>query len=109
MTIRLVCFAALLLPFSLHAQTPPEEFLGHQVGADRHLIDYHQIREYFDLLAEESERVSVLNIGETTLGEQMIMAVITSEENMANLDRYREIARRLSDPRGLARRKKRDN
>jgi len=102
MTIRLVCSAALLLPFSLQAQTPPEEFLGHQVGADRHLIDYNQIRDYFDLLDEESERVSVLNIGESTLGEPIIMAVITSEDNMANLDRYREIARRLSDPRGVS-------
>ena len=31
----------------------------------------------------------------------MIMAVITSEENMARLDAYREIARRLRDPRTL--------
>ena len=98
---RLSILSLLLGPLSAQAQTSPEEFLGHQVGADRHLIDYHQIREYFDLLAEESERVSVLNIGESTLGEPMIMAVITSEENMANLDRYREIARRLSDPRGV--------
>ena len=102
MTTRFALLAALLLPFSLLAQTTPEEFLGHQVGADRHLIDYHQIREYFDLLAEESERVSILNIGESTLGEPIIMAVITSEENMANLDQYREIARKLSDPRGLS-------
>lgn len=102
MTTRPVCFAALLLTFSLQAQTPPEEFLGHRVGADRHLIDYNQIREYFDLLAEESERVSILNIGESTLGEPIIMAVITSGENMANLDRYREIAQRLSDPRGVS-------
>ena len=92
----------LLGPLSPNAQTSPEEFLGHQVGADRNLIDYHQIREYFDLLDEESDRVSVVNIGETTLGEPMIMAVITSEENMANLDQYREIARRLSDPRGVS-------
>ena len=102
MTTRFAFFVALLLPFSLLAQTTPEEFLGHQVGADRHLIDYHQIREYFDLLAEESERVSILNIGESTLGEPIIMAIITSEENMANLDQYREIARKLSDPRGLS-------
>ena len=97
-----MCIAALLLPFSLLAQTSPEAFLGHQVGADRHLIDYHQIRDYFDLLAAESERVSIVNIGESTLGEPIIMAVITSGDNMANLDRYREIARRLSDPRGLS-------
>ena len=105
MNLKLVRFSILALllgPLSLQAQTTPEEFLGHQVGADRHLIDYHQIREYFDLLAEESERVSILNIGESTLGEPIIMAVITSEENMANLDQYRGIARRLSDPRGVS-------
>ncbi len=102
MTIRLVSVAILLLPFSLSAQTSPEVFLGHQVGADRTLVDYHQIRAYFERLDEESGKVSVLTIGETTLGEPMIMAVVTSEDNMANLDRYREIARRLSDPRDLA-------
>src|ERR1041384_4343785 len=30
------------------------------------------------------------------------MAVITSEENMKHLDRIKEIAKRLSDPRGLS-------
>ena len=102
MTMRLACCALFLLPFSLEAQTSPEEFLGHRVGADRMLADYHQIRAYFEQLDEESGKVSVVNIGETTLGEPMIMAVITSENNMANLDRYREITRRLSDPRGVS-------
>ena len=102
MTTRFAIFAALLLPFPLLAQTSPEEFLGHRVGADRMLADYHQIRAYFELLEQESGRVSLVDIGETTLGESMIMAVITSEANMANLDRYREIARLLSDPRGVS-------
>ena len=102
MTIRPVCIAALLLPLSLQAQTSPEEFFGHPMGADRQLVDYHQIRAYFEQLDEESGRVSVTTIGETTLGEEMIMAIVTSEANMANLDRYREISRRLSDPRGLS-------
>ena len=105
MNRKLTCvwFLPLLLaPLSLEAQTSPEAFLGHEVGADRNLVDYHQIRAYFELLDEESDKVSVLNIGQSTLGEPMIMAVITSEDNMANLDRYREIARRLSDPRGLS-------
>ena len=102
MTRRLISLAILLLPFSLDAQTSPEEFLGHQVGADRMLADYHQIRAYFEHLDQESGKVSVLTIGETTLGEPMIMAVVTSEDNMANLDRYREITRRLSNPRDLS-------
>ncbi|MFT4564416.1 MAG: hypothetical protein ACI88G_001752 [Woeseiaceae bacterium] len=102
MTIRLIAVALLLLPLLLKAQTSPEEFFGHQIGADRKLVDYHQIRAYFEKLDEESTNVSVLTIGQSTLGEPMIMAVITSEENMANLDRYRQITKRLSDPRGLS-------
>jgi hypothetical protein len=81
------------MPFSLAAQTPPDTFLGHQVGADRKLADYHQIRAYFEQLDEESGRVSVVTIGETTLGDSMIMAIITTEDNMANLDRYRQITK----------------
>ena len=41
-------------------------------------------------------------LGKTTLGEDMFMAVISSEENIRNLKRIHEIARRLADPRGLS-------
>ena len=96
------CFLFLLfLPFGLVAQTPPEEFLGHRVGADRKLADYSQIQAYFRKLAEESAKIEVLTIGQSTLEKPMIMAVITSEENMANLDKYRGITRKLRDARGL--------
>jgi hypothetical protein len=88
-----------LLPCFLHPQTPPEDFLGHKVGADRKLADYDQIQAYFKKLDQESERVKVINIGETTLKKQMIMAVITSKENMDRLDTYREIVRKLRDAR----------
>ncbi len=40
----------LLLPFTLIAQTTPDEFLGHRVGADRKLADYNQIQSYFQKL-----------------------------------------------------------
>ena len=73
----------------LIAQTPPDEFLGHKVGADRKLADYKQIQAYFEKLDQESDRVQVLNIGKTTLGKDMIMAVITSEKNMAELEKYK--------------------
>lgn len=86
----------------LLAQTPPDKFLGHKVGEDRKLADYNQIKAYFELLDKESPKLTVLNIGKTTLGKDMIMAVITDEENMKNLDRYREIARRLKEARGLS-------
>jgi hypothetical protein len=86
----------------LAAQTPPDAFLGHKVGEDRKLADYGQIVGYFQKLDQESPRLKLVEIGTSTLGKTMIMAVITAEENMARLDRYREIARRLKDSRGLA-------
>ncbi|MCD6517453.1 MAG: hypothetical protein J7L72_08575 [Candidatus Aminicenantes bacterium] len=100
--IVFVCITLLLLPFVLSAQTHPEEFLGHKVGADRKLADYTQITDYFKKLAEESNRIQVLTIGKSTLGKPIIMAVITDEDNMDKLDAYTQITRRLRDARGLS-------
>ncbi len=99
-------FLALAVLFAaagpLAAQTPPDAFLGHKVGEDRKLADYDQIVGYFQKLDQESPKLKLLEIGKSTLGKTMIMAVITAEENMGRLDRYREIARRLKDSRGLS-------
>jgi hypothetical protein len=100
--VRLIVVVAAWAPILAHSQTSPEAFLGHKVGTDRQLADNHQIHAYFTRLDAESKRVAVVDIGKSTLGEPMIMAVVTSEKNMANLDRYREIAKRLSDPRGIS-------
>ncbi|GAI98112.1 unnamed protein product, partial [marine sediment metagenome] len=94
-------FFLLIFPLLLPAQTSPEKFLGHKVGADRKLADYNQIQAYFQTLAKESGKIKVLTIGKTTLNKPMIMAVITSEENMANLDTYRSINKKLRDARDL--------
>lgn len=93
MSLLVLC----LFQFSLYSQTSPENFLGHKVGADRKLADYNQIRDYFQKLDKESDRIKVMTIGKTTLGKPMIMAVITSASNMAKLDEYRAITRKLRD------------
>jgi hypothetical protein len=98
---RYLALIVLLLTLSAAAQTPPEKFLGFKVGADRSLADYGQITAYLQKLGQESPRLKVFTIGESTLKKPMIMAVITSEGNMKRLERYREIARRLRDPRTL--------
>ncbi len=91
----------MFLPVLLIAQTSPDEFLGHKVGADRQLADYEQIQEYFKKLDSESEKIKVMTFGESTLGKPMILAVITSEENMSNLEKYTDITKRLRNARGL--------
>lgn len=93
--------ALFLFPFLLGAQTSPEDFLGHKAGADRKLADYDQIKAYFEKLDQESGKIKVLTIGKSTLNKPIIMAVITSEENMGKLDTYREIIKKLRDARSL--------
>jgi hypothetical protein len=96
---------ALLLLAALPAlaQVPtPSAFLKMDVGADRTLADYRQVRSYFRALDAASPRVEVQTLGKTVLGEDMIMAVISSEENLKNQERIRAIAKRLADPRGLS-------
>ncbi|MCX6144283.1 MAG: M14 family metallopeptidase [Ignavibacteriales bacterium] len=80
----------------------PSQFLGFEVGADRQLADYKQIVSYLNHLAKGSERIEIESLGATTLGNDMIMAVISSEENLKNKSKYQEIARKLADPRGLS-------
>jgi hypothetical protein len=79
----------------------PEEFLGFRIGADRKLADYEEVKAYLEELAAQSPWVTIEDIGETTLGKRFVMAVISTPENLADLERYKEISRRLADPRGL--------
>jgi len=79
----------------------PSEFLGVKVGADRTVADYRQILAYFKALDAASPRVEIEILGKTTLGEDLFLAAISSEANLANRKRLQEIARKIADPRGL--------
>ncbi|HEY3399056.1 MAG TPA: M14 family metallopeptidase [Geothrix sp.] len=94
-----VCLAVGLA--AVEAPTP-SQFLKLPVGADRTLADYGQITSYFRALAAASPRVQVEELGRTTNGQPLIMAVISSEANLKDKARYQEIAKRLADPRGLS-------
>jgi hypothetical protein len=83
----------------LAAQTPPDKFLGHKVGEDRKLADYTQIKAYFEKLAQESSKIKLFTIGDSVLKKPMIMAAISTPENLAKLDRWKEITHKLRDPR----------
>jgi len=78
--------------------TAPEEYLGFKPGADFHLAIYEQGIGYFELLASQTGRMQIFDMGPTSQGRRMKYAVISSEKNMAQLDRYKEISRRLSLP-----------
>jgi len=81
--------------------TTPEQFFGHQIGADYVLPNYTKFTEYVRKLDTESDRMVVQSIGKTAEGRDQLMAIITAPENFKKLDRYREISRRLSQAEGL--------
>ena len=81
--------------------TTPAEFLGFEIGADYQLATYEQLREYWALLAEESDRMVLRSIGDTENGLPQLQAILTSPENHANLDRYREVSATLARARGM--------
>jgi hypothetical protein len=105
LSAALVASCLLFAATGTHAATAdipsPSAYLKMSIGADRVIADYRQIRSYFATLDSLSPRVAVEHLGPTTLGEDLIMAVISSEANMSRLPRLKEIARRLADPRGL--------
>jgi hypothetical protein len=74
----------------------PEAFFGFRPGADGKLAHHNKIRDYFMHIAEKSPRVNADVLGKTTLKNDMVQAVISSPENLAKLDRFKEISRRLS-------------
>lgn len=86
------------------AQTPPvptpESHLGHAVGADFQLPGWDVVRTYFEKLDAASARVGLERVGKTQEGRDLVLAVVTSEENQARLGILKEHARVLADPRG---------
>ena len=76
----------------------PESVLGFRVGDDFKLATYDQSIEYFQALAAASDRVELRRVGTTSEGRAWYIALISSAENLAQLERYREISLRLAHP-----------
>ncbi len=96
--------AAVLWPTAAKAQnaaTSPQQFFGHQIGADYQLPNYTRLHAYFAKIATESNRVVLDTIGLSEEGRPQIMAIVTSPENHRNLARYKEISRRLALAEGV--------
>jgi hypothetical protein len=100
--LYLLSLVLIVLPvFGQDKITTPKEQFGHDIGDDYWLATYTQLMAYWKKLAQESPRMIVEEIGTTSEGRSMILAIITSPENHKNLARYKEIARRLALAEGL--------
>ncbi|MEP4496852.1 MAG: M14 family metallopeptidase, partial [Ekhidna sp.] len=65
----------------------PKEFLGYELGEK--FTRHHQVVDYYEFLSEESGKVSVQQYGETYEGRPLLLAFVSSEENIKNLENIR--------------------
>jgi hypothetical protein len=93
-------WGVLSVPVSRAGEIPtPESFFGFRPGADRMLIDYEQLISYLQKVDEASPRMKMIGIGNTPMGRPMYVAFFSSEENIKNLEKLKEINRKLAlDP-----------
>ncbi|NIP58709.1 MAG: hypothetical protein GWM92_01885, partial [Gemmatimonadetes bacterium] len=90
--------APALAPATLTAQEvpSPEEVFGFVPGADYQLADYDMVLDYGRRLAARSPRVEITEIGRSAKGRPMVLLFISSEDNLRNLDRWKEISATLA-------------
>ncbi len=97
MHIRMLLACASLAAGLASAQSipTPEQFFGFKIGADKKLARYDKIVEYLQKIADNSDRVRVRNVGPTTNGNPFVIVEIASADTIKNLDRYKQLQRKL--------------
>ncbi|MDO8897781.1 MAG: M14 family metallopeptidase, partial [Bacteroidales bacterium] len=87
-----------LTPSILCAQEikSPKDFFGFQPGDDYKLFDYEQLISYLQLLEKNSEKIKLVEIGRSPMDKPMYVLLVSSAQNLANLEKLKEINRRLA-------------
>ncbi|MBQ7336658.1 MAG: hypothetical protein IJW92_09335 [Clostridia bacterium] len=80
----------------------PKEFFGKQPGDDRVMIHWNQLCAYYREVAAHSDKVLLEEKGKTSEGNDFLILYVSSAENLARIEEYRQISMTLADPRGLS-------
>jgi hypothetical protein len=92
--------ALVLIGSELPAQVPtPASVLGYELG--EWVTDYYGMERYLSVLADASPRVVFGSYGTDYEHRELRYVVISSPENIGNLDAIRWSAAQLADPRSL--------
>ncbi|WP_396626066.1 M14 family metallopeptidase [Luteitalea sp.] len=77
----------------------PEQYFGFRMGADRKLADWDRLLAYYQSLAKTSDRVKLVELGQSSEGRPYIALFISSPANLARLEAIRQMNATLADPR----------
>ena len=81
--------------------TPPSQAFPQNPGSDYYLADYTAYEAYLKLVATQSDRVQLVDFGKSEEGRTQWAAIVSSPANLAKLDHYKSIAKRLAKAEGL--------
>ena len=77
----------------------PKKYLGHVVGAAGELSHTAKIYGYFRELARASARVQVEVIGKSEEGRDILLVLVSDEQNLRNIEQLKSATAALADPR----------
>ena len=80
---------------------PKPVFGEYTVGDDYFLANYQQLLQYVDQVAKVSDRIKVERVGTSTEGRPFNLMIVSSPENLKNIEEYRQISVRLAKAEGL--------
>jgi hypothetical protein len=79
----------------------PLKFFGYVPGEPGKLSYHADIVRYYEALEKASPRVKLFRIGKSEEGRDMVALAIADEATIKQLDKYKQITARLTDPRKL--------
>ena len=79
----------------------PKDVLGYHIGAPTKLTYYADILKYYRALAAATPRVKIETIGRSDEGRELVIVWVSSDANIAALQRNRDNLKRIADPRGM--------
>ncbi len=93
--MTIIALTLIMVPI-LMAQQKPSDYFGFQPGSDRNLFTYEELISYLQKLDEVSDKLKMVEIGNSPEGRPMYIAFISSAGNINNLDKLKDINKRLA-------------
>jgi hypothetical protein len=100
-TLLLGLFLLIIVTSFAQKIPSPKEHFGFGMGDDYHISNYTQTEAYFKKVAQASDKAKLVSIGKTEEGREQWMMIVTSSENHANLDKFKDISVKMARAEGL--------
>lgn len=80
----------------------PDKILGYAIGTPNKLTHVADIYRYYRALEKASPRVRTFVTGKSEEGRDFMVVAVSDEQNIAQLNHYKDVTAKLADPRKLS-------